>query len=257
MHSFWQSELHSHCFQYDANNAADDDEDREELWPLIEDTDEIFDGFRLLIDALMMTYKEPVVAFVQALVLPTLGEFLSKPLFGPEIKSTTMNLMNTLVKFGGASGSSLVPVISPIWLAACKEEDADVRVTAFYGIGIFAMSNPGFINQGLASIWQCLEVVLGKKSEMIAESDAHIVWDNAFAAAFRLFRCGLLRDPSIYNGLLGLLPIESDIDEAAAVVDFVVEMSDRFRPPAGLRSLAERQVKLLADKHENFQQVWF
>jgi hypothetical protein len=56
---------------------------------------------------------------------------------------------------------------------------------------------------------------------------------------------------------LGLLPIESDIDEAAAVVDFVVEMSDRFRPPAGLRSLAERQVKLLADKHENFQQVWF
>jgi hypothetical protein len=49
-----------------------------------------------------------------------------------------MNLMNTLVKFGGASGSGLVPVILPIWLAACQEKDADVRVTAFYGIGIFA-----------------------------------------------------------------------------------------------------------------------
>lgn len=223
---------------------------------MVEDTDEVLEGFRHLVDALMSTYQEPVVAYVQALVLPTLGEFLSKELFGPEIKSTAMNLMNTLVKFGGASGSGLVPVILPIWLAACQDEDEDVRVTAFYGIGIFAISNPGFVHQGMAPIWQIVQSVLGNKAAMIADnSGEHIVWDNAFAAAFRFFRCGIMTDSSIYQGLLSLLPIESDIDEAAAVVEIVLALSDRFRPASGLRKLAEQQVTLLADKHDNFQQV--
>jgi hypothetical protein len=206
-------------------------------------------------DALMMTYQEPVVPHAQALVLPTLGEFLSKSLFGPEIKSTAMNLLNTLVKFGGAAGSGLVPVICPIWLAACQEEDADVRVTAFHGIGIFAISNPGCIHQGLTPIWQSIQSVLGNKAAMITESDEHIVWDNAFSAAFRLFRCGLMTDSTVYQGLLSLLPIESDIDEAAAVVEIILALSDRFRPASGMRKMAEQQVTLLADKYENFQQV--
>ena len=36
----------------------------------------------------------------------------------------------------------------------------------------------------------------------------------------------------------------------------IVAMSDRHRPPAGLRGLAEQQVTLLKDKYEDFQQVW-
>jgi hypothetical protein len=248
----------SHFFQHQTSNPAGDDDacdEDEELWPLVEETDEIFDAFRLLMDALLSTYKEPCVAFAQALVLPAIGEFLSKPLFGPEIKATSMSLMNSIVKHGGASGSALVPFILPLWLAASQEEDADVRTTAFYGIGLCAISNPGFINQGLAAIWQSLQAVIGKKAEMVSDPEEHIVWDNAVAATFRLFQSGLLTDASIYNGLLGLFPIESDADEAAAVVEIVVAMSDRIRPPAGLRALAEQQVKLLQQKHDGFEQV--
>jgi hypothetical protein len=244
--------------QHNATNPADDDDadDGSELWVLVEDTDTVFEGFRQLMDALMSTYKEPCVSFARALVLPSVGEFLSKPLFGPEIKATAMNLMNSIVKHGGASGSELIPVILPIWMAATQDEDADVRVTAFFGIGLCATSNPGFVNQGLAPIWQSIQTVLGKKAEMISDEDEHCVWDNAVAAAFRLFQSGLMSDPSVYNGLLSLFPIESDLDEAAAVVEIIAAMSDRYRPPAGLRGLAEQQVTLLKDKYEDFQQVW-
>ena len=241
-----------------AAHAADDDDacdEDDELQICLEETDEIFEGFRQLMDALMKTYQEPCVAFAQAHVLPTCGEFLSNPLFGSEIKSTSLNLMNSIVKHGGASGSALVPHMLPIWLAASQEEDADVRVTAFYGIGLCAMRNPAAVHPGLASVWQSVQCVLGKKAEMVSDDDEHVVWDNALSTAFRLFAAGLIADSSIYNGLLSLFPIESDVDEAAAVVDIVVAMSDRFRPPAGLRSLAEQQVKLLKDDHEEFQQV--
>jgi hypothetical protein len=160
------------------------------------------------------------------------------------------------VKHGGIQGSGLVPQILPLWIAASQEENADVRTTAFFGIGICAMSNPEVVNQGLATVWQVIQQVLGKKAEMVTEHDEHVVWDNAVSTAFRLFRAGLITDPSIYNSLLGLLPMNSDdVEEAAAVVDIVVAVSDRFRPAAGMRSLAEQQVKLLVDKHENFQQV--
>ena len=254
------ADLDSHYFQHAATKAHDDEDDAcdedEDLWVLIEETDEVFEGFRQLMDALMTIYKEPCVAFAQALVLPTLGEFLSKPLYGPAIKSTAINLMNSIVKHGGIQGSGLVPQILPLWIAASQEENADVRTTAFFGIGICAMSNPEVVNQGLAPVWQVIQQVLGKKAEMVTEHDEHVVWDNAVSTAFRLFRAGLITDPSIYNSLLGLLPMNSDdVDEAAAVVDIVVAVSDRFRPAAGMRSLAEQQVKLLLDKHEKFQQV--
>jgi hypothetical protein len=258
--SMFYIELYSQYFQHQGDNAPDDDDacdEDEELDVMVEETNEIFEGFRQLMDALMNTYKEPCVAFAQALVLPTVGEFLSKPFFGPEIKSTAMNLMNSIVKHGGASGSGLVPHILPMWLAASQENDADVRVTAFYGIGLCAISNPDAVNQGLAPVWQSIQVVLGKKAEMVSEDDEHIVWDNALAAAFRLFQAGLMTDLSVYNGLLGLFPICSDVDEAAAVIDIVVAMSGRLRPAAGLRSVAEQQVKLLMDQHEEFQQVRF
>jgi hypothetical protein len=258
--TFLCADFDSHYFQHAATKAHDDEDEAcdedEDLWVLIEETDEVFEGFRQLMDALMSTYKEPCVAFAQALVLPTLGEFLSKPLFGPEIKSTAINLMNSIVKHGGIQGSGLVPQILPLWIAASQEENADVRTTALYGIGICAMSNPDVVNQGLAHVWQVIQQVLGKKTEMVTEHEEHVVWDNALSTAFRLFRAGLVTDPSIYNSLLGLLPMNSDdVDEAAAVVDMVVAVSDRIRPAAGLRSLAEQQVKLLVDKHENFQQV--
>jgi hypothetical protein len=247
----------SHVFQHQAGPDGDDDscDDDEELEGMLECTHEVFDGFRLLMDALLSTYKEPCVAFVQAIVLPTLGEFLSKPMFGGEIKATAMSLMNSIMKHGGAAGSAMVPAIIPLWLTASLEEDADVRTTAIYGIGLCAMSNPGFINQGLAPIWQCLQTVLGKKAEMVSDPFERVVWENAVAATFRLFRSGLLTDASIYNGLLGLFPIEDDLDEAAAVVEIVVSMSDRIRPPAGLRNLAEQQVKLLKDNFDDFEQV--
>jgi hypothetical protein len=254
------TELDSQFFQHQGDNAPDDDDacdGDETLDVMVEETNDIFEGFRQLMDALMNTYKEPCVAFAQALVLPTVGEFLSKPFFGAEIKSTAMNLMNSIVKHGGASGSGLVPHILPIWLGASQESDADVRVTAFYGIGLCAISNPEAVNQGLASVWQSIQLVLGKKAEMVSEYEEHIVWDNALAAAFRLFQAGLMTDPSVYNGLLGLFPIRNDMDEAAAVIDIVVAMSDRLRPAAGLRGVAEQQVKQLMDQHEEFHQVRF
>ncbi len=244
--------------QHNTTNPADDDDgsDGSDLFVLVEDTNTVFEGFRQLMDALMSTYKEPCVSFARALVFPSIGEFLSKPLFGPEIKATAMNLMNSVVKHGGASGSELIPAILPIWMAATQDEDADVRVTAFFGIGLCALSNPGLVIQGLAPIWQSIQTVLGKKAEMILDEEEHCVWDNAVTAAFRLFHSGLMSDPSVYNGLLSLFPIESDLDEAAAVVEMIVAMSDRHRPSTGLRSLAEQQVNLLKDKYEDFQQVW-
>jgi hypothetical protein len=245
-------------FQSQGTRACDDDDDdgdEDEVLGLIDETNDILEGFRILMDALMKTYQEPCVAVAQALVLPILGDFLSKPLFGPDIKATAMNIMNSIIKNGGAQGSELVPVVLPLWLAASQEQDADVRATAIYGIGIFAMSNPGFVNQALTFIWSNLQTLLGKKIEMASEEEEQIVWENALAATFRLFRSGLLSDHSIYNGLLSLLPIEEDSDEAAAVIEMVTSMSDRFRPPTGVRSLAERQVQLLRERHDNFQQV--
>lgn len=160
-----------------------------------------------------------------------------------------MTLTNSIVKRRDDFASSLVPLIAPLCLTATSHTDAKVRTTAWFGIGLCAISNPMFM-EALAqkigtAVFDAVELGTVKKPKDHAE---RIVLHSAVAASFRLLKVDIFRDKQFYNQLLELLPITSDADDAAAVVEIVVEFSefeDSWKPPSKLQDHASRQTKFL------------
>lgn len=156
-----------------------------------------------------------------------------------------MTLTNSIVKRGDDFASSLVPIIAPLCLTATGHTDAKVRTTAWFCIGLCAISNPNFMNLLAENIGTAISNAVSHGDTQQDDPAECIVLHSAVAASFRLLKVDRFRNREFYNKLLELLPITSDADDAAAVVEIVVEFQDSWKPPSALQNLAILQTEFL------------